>query len=70
MQPISPHTLDYVERSHGFKGMVEAVLAGRRRSVRVKLDRFEDDPFTLYACLEYARSVGVSVTFVAARMPR
>ena len=32
-----------------------------------RLERFEDDPFLLYACLWYAYSEGVAVTFAPTR---
>lgn len=72
MKKITAQFMPHVRRAPQF---VEAVRiaslqagAGRQGAPAVvqRLDSFQDDPFLLYACLWYAYSEGVPVTFAPA----
>lgn len=60
VQEKTPHFVEEVQQG-------KASVQGTRKTARlvVRLDRFEDDPFQLYACLWYASSEGVDVLFAA-----
>jgi len=65
MGPISQQTIDLVDKVPGFRDDVDrAATLQRARPVRVALSLVEDDPWSLYAMLEYARHRGVQVTFL------
>jgi hypothetical protein len=66
MRDTSPQTATFVDRTPGFRARVERAATTRRPAVTVRLADFDDDPLRLYACLEFARSRGVRVSFSAA----
>lgn len=69
MRTISEKALHLVESdAPDFREAVlraKAAVRGLRRTAHlgIRLDRFEDDPFLLYACLSYALSQKVEVRF-------
>lgn len=72
MKKITPQFMPQVQRAPHF---IEAVLSAKHQDntghqgspvIAERLDSFHDDPFLLYACLWYAYSEGVAVTFAAA----
>ncbi|BDI31478.1 hypothetical protein CCAX7_35290 [Capsulimonas corticalis] len=69
MQPlekITPAHMVHVERYPWFVAAVQVAKAdGSYPALEISLERFDDDPFGLYACLWYAGSEGVRVVFVA-----
>jgi hypothetical protein len=70
MLPISVQALHLIEReAPGFREAVrhaKAAVCGTRKTAHlpVRLERFDDDPFLLYACLWYAVSEKVEVRFL------
>lgn len=71
MKPISPEAMKLVQdKTPHFLAEVQQKkqrVQGTRKAARLalSLNRFEDDPFQLYACLWYAGSEGVDVLFSA-----
>ena len=71
MKPISPEARKLVQdKTPHFLTEVQQAkqeAQGTRKAARLvlSLNRFEDDPFQLYACLWYAGSEGVDVLFPA-----
>ena len=70
MQPlekITPAHMVHVERYPLFVAAVQAAKGDGNLCpiLETTLERFNDDPFGLYACLWYAGSEGVRVVFVA-----
>lgn len=71
MLPISVQALRLIEReAPDFREAVrhaKAAVRGVRKTAQlsVRLERFDDDPFLLYACLWLALSENVEVRFLA-----
>jgi hypothetical protein len=70
MLPISPQALHLIEsEAPDFRKAVLQAKKAMRGSrspagMQMRLERFHDDPFLLYACLWYALSKNVEVHFL------
>ena len=66
LKKISPKFMADVARYPAYTAAVQAAKAAiLLPTLEVSLEQFNDDPFGLYACLWYAWSEGVRVTFAA-----
>jgi hypothetical protein len=70
MLPISVQALYLIEReAPDFREAVrhaKAAVRGMRKTARlsIRLERFDDDPFLLYACLWFAGGENVEIRFL------
>src|SRR5579859_4759999 len=69
MQPITPEALAMVQDDAPdvIARVQRANQHRRHRSIRLTLDRFDDNPILLYACLWYAATSGVAITIAPRR---